>query len=56
MPSFVIYFTDAYGTAPHSKQYSIPMYNQKILWVITENDNPTSITFGEKILLDQNPD
>lgn len=56
MPSFVIYFTDAFGSAPNSKQFSIPLYNQKILWVITENDSASNLTFGEKIFLDQNPD
>lgn len=52
MPSFVIYFTDAYGTFPTRTQNSIQLYNQNVLWVITDNDD-AKVPFGKAIYLDK---
>ena len=53
IPAFVIYFTDACGTAPSQGEYDIKRYVKKVLWVITENDDASNITFGKKIYIDK---
>ena len=56
VPAFFIYFTDAYGDAPHTTEYKIKTYERRILWVITENDSAENIKFGKKIFIDKIPD
>ena len=56
VPSFVVYFTDAAGSAPEPKSYGIPAYFKKVLWVITDCDSAPHIKFPEKIFIDKNPD
>ena len=57
-PAFVIYFTDAYGTAPKLKDYNIADYVDRLLWVITDNMEASEIpkNLGKKIFLDKYPD
>lgn len=57
-PAFVIYFTDAYGTAPNLKDYNISEYVDRLLWVITDNMEAKEIpkNLGKKIFLDKYPD
>jgi predicted metal-dependent peptidase len=52
-PAFVIYFTDAYGNAPKVSQYGIGSYAQRLMWVITDNDDASNLKYGEKIYLDK---
>jgi len=52
-PAFFIYFTDAYGDAPKPSQYGIGNYKNRILWVITDNDDASNLKYGKKIYLDK---
>jgi len=54
-PAFVIYFTDAFGDAPTPGEYGIRGYHNRVLWVVTENDNADHIKFGKKIYIDKIP-
>ena len=56
IPSFVVYFTDAAGSAPDPRKYGIPAYRDKVLWVITDCESAPHIQFPEKIFIDKNPD
>jgi len=56
IPSFVVYFTDAAGSAPDPRKYGIPAYHKKVLWVITDCESAPHIKFPEKIFIDKNPD
>ncbi len=53
VPAFVIYFTDAFGEAPTPSEYGIRNYGNRVLWVITENDQAGHIKFGKKIFIDK---
>ena len=55
VPAFMIYFTDAYGEAPNIGEYGIRGYANRVLWVITENDQANHIKFGKKIYIDKLP-
>lgn len=55
IPAFMLYFTDAYGDAPNIGQYGIKSYHNRVLWVITENDSATNLTFGKKLFIDKMP-
>jgi predicted metal-dependent peptidase len=55
VPAFMIYFTDAYGDAPTIGQYGIRSYANRVLWVVTENDNASNLKFGKKIYIDKLP-
>lgn len=56
VPSFVVYFTDAAGSAPDPRRYGIPKYRDKVLWVITDCASAPHIQFPEKIFIDKNPE
>lgn len=56
IPSFVVYFTDAAGSAPDPRKYGIPSYYKKVLWVITECESAPHIKFPEKIFIDKTPE
>lgn len=53
VPAFMVYFTDAYGDAPNVGQYNLRNYANRVLWVITENDDASNIKFGKKIYIDK---
>jgi len=55
VPSFVIYFTDAMGTAPDKFKFSIPKYFDKILWVITDTQEAPHIKWppDNKLFIDK---
>lgn len=53
VPAFMIYFTDAYGDAPNVGEYGIRGYSNRVLWVITENDDASNLKFGKKIYIDK---
>ena len=53
--AFMIYFTDAFGDAPSENEFEIKKYKNRVLWVVTENENPSNLTFGKKILIDKMP-
>ena len=53
IPAFFIYFTDAYGSAPSSSEYKIKKYVKKVMWVITDNDDASSLKFGRKLYIDK---
>jgi predicted metal-dependent peptidase len=55
IPAFVIYFTDAFGDAPSPSEYSIKSYQNRVLWVITDNDQASHIKFGKKLFIDKMP-
>lgn len=55
VPAFMIYFTDAYGDAPSAGEYGIRAYANRVLWVITENDDASNIKFGKKLYIDKMP-
>jgi predicted metal-dependent peptidase len=55
VPAFVVYFTDAYGDAPLPGEYGIRGYANRVLWVITENDNAPHLKFGKKLYIDKMP-
>jgi len=55
VPAFFIYFTDAYGSAPTPSEYGLRSYNQRVMWVITDNDDASSIKFGKKLYIDKMP-
>ena len=48
-PAFVIYFTDAYGDAPRKTE--VRKYADRVLWVITGDNDGRHIDFGKKINL-----
>lgn len=52
-PAFFIYFTDAYGDAPLPGQYGIKRYLKRILWIVTDNEDASNLTYGKKIYLDK---
>lgn len=54
IPAFVIYFTDAYGDAP-SRTY-VKRYADRVLWVITGDNDGRHLDFGKKIHLSDLPD
>ena len=53
IPAFMVYFTDAYGDAPNIGEYSIKSYANRVLWVITNNDQASNIKFGKRIFIDK---
>ena len=54
-PAFVIYFTDAEGSCPSPMQYGINRYQNKVMWIITQNQEAKEINFGKCIFIDKNP-
>lgn len=54
-PAFVMYFTDAFGEAPAPGEYGIRNYANRVLWIITENDQAGHLKFGKKIFIDKIP-
>ena len=55
IPSFVIYFTDSFGTVPDKFKYGIPKYYDKILWVITDTQEAPNIKWppDNKLFIDK---
>lgn len=55
IPSFMVYFTDSFGTAPNPRDYSIPQYMDRVLWVIYDTVEAPNIRFPKdnKIFVDK---
>jgi len=52
--AFMIYFTDAEGTAPSPGQYDIGTYEDRVLWVITQigtEKQGDNLKFGRKLYI-----
>jgi len=56
-PAFMLYFTDAEGSAPNVGEYSLAKYNKRVLWVITDtlpdSKYVKDLSFGKKLFIDK---
>ena len=50
-PAFMVYFTDAFGESPNRRHYST--FADRVIWIVSNNDDPSNLTFGKKILIDK---